>query len=133
MVVEESAKAAGRGLEAVGLGGVAADRRPETSQRHSLTKGRRIPERTCVACGKKLSKRELIRIVRTPEGAVTVDRTGKMPGRGAYLCWSEGCWTRGTTKGGLERSLKINLSVQDSAQLLAFYDTETTGSSSEAN
>ncbi len=87
----------------------------------ALANQRHIPERKCVACGQKLAKRELIRIVRTPEGAAVVDRTGKMPGRGAYLCQSSLCWQRGVQKTGLERSLDITLSPQDRVQLLTFY------------
>lgn len=46
---------------------------------------KKIPMRTCVVTGEKLEKRELIRVVRTPEGSVIVDSTGKANGRGAYL------------------------------------------------
>ena len=87
----------------------------------ALANRRHIPQRKCVACGQKLAKRELIRIVRTPEGAVVVDRTGKRPGRGAYLCQSSLCWQRGVEKTNLERSLDIILSPQDRTQLLTFY------------
>ncbi|PWH17328.1 MAG: DUF448 domain-containing protein [Ardenticatenia bacterium] len=51
-----------------------------------------IPLRTCVACRAVRAKRELIRIVRTPEGRICVDSTGKMNGRGAYLCRKRRCW-----------------------------------------
>jgi predicted RNA-binding protein YlxR (DUF448 family) len=123
---------AGPVLEAVGPDGEVGDRHPEGSQGRALTTGRHIPQRSCVACAQKLSKRDLIRIVRTPQGAVTVDRSGKMAGRGAYLCWSQACWTQAMSKGGVERSLKLNLSIQDKAQLLAFYEEAIAGSSSEA-
>ncbi len=93
----------------------------------ALAKGRHIPQRSCVACGRKLPKRELARIVRTTEGAMMVDRTGKVAGRGAYLCWSSSCWQRGRLKGTLERSLKSALSAQDQAQLLAFYQEAIAG------
>ena len=94
--------------------------------------GRHIPERSCVACGQKRPKQELIRIVRTPQRAVTVDHTGKMAGRGAYLCRSSVCWQRGLGKGGLERSLKLTLSSQDVAQLSAFFQVAGAGPISEA-
>ena len=87
----------------------------------ALANRRHIPQRKCVACGQKLAKRELVRIVRTPEGAVVVDRNGKMPGRGAYLCQSFICWQQGVQKSSLERSLDITLSPQDRTQLLTFY------------
>ena len=93
-----------------------------------MSTARYMPQRSCVACGKKLSKRQLIRIVRTPQGTVLADPAGKMAGRGAYLCRSEACWTRGMAKGGLERSLKVKLSTQDRAQLLEFYENTVTAS-----
>jgi hypothetical protein len=96
-----------------------------------LAKERHIPERSCVACRLKLPKKELVRLLRTPEGAVVVDRTGKGAGRGAYLCWSPGCWQKGIRKGGLERSLKIILCAQDRAQLLAFHQEAVIGAASE--
>ena len=49
------------------------------------------PIRTCIACRGEFEKNELIRIVRTPEGNFTVDKTGKANGRGAYICKSEEC------------------------------------------
>ena len=47
---------------------------------------KKIPQRTCMACQEKKDKRELVRIVRSPEGEISVDLTGKKPGRGAYIC-----------------------------------------------
>ena len=52
------------------------------------------PQRKCVGCGEKKDKKELIRIVRTPEGKVVLDATGKVSGRGAYMCPSVKCITR---------------------------------------
>ena len=49
---------------------------------------RRVPQRTCVSCGVKTGKRELLRLVSAPDGGVVVDLTGKKNGRGAYLCVS---------------------------------------------
>ncbi len=51
-----------------------------------------VPQRTCVVCRSERGKRELVRIVRTPDGAVRVDPTGKVAGRGAYLCKARPCW-----------------------------------------
>ena len=107
---------------------MAAKLQPSSSQGSVSTPGRHVPQRSCVACGKKLSKRHLVRIVRTPGGAVTVDPTGKAAGRGAYLCWSSDCWTRGASKGGLERGLKVGLSAKDKASLLAYYESAVPGS-----
>ena len=89
-----------------------------------MVKTRHVPERSCVACGQKLPKRQLTRIVRKPQGAVTVDPSGKAPGRGAYLCTSQACWQRGVQKGGLERGLRISIPSQDRERLLAFYQEQ---------
>ncbi len=86
-----------------------------------MVKTRHIPERSCVACRRKLPKRELVRIVRTPLGTVKVDHKGKEAGRGAYLCRSTECWQRGIAKGALDRSLKTPISPEDRAQLTAHY------------
>jgi len=81
---------------------------------------RRLPQRTCVGCGTVTSKREIVRVVRTPEGRVVPDPTGKKPGRGAYLCAKEECWEAGLRKGRLERSLKVTVSPDDAAALREF-------------
>ena len=86
-----------------------------------MAKSRHSPERSCVACGQKLPKQQLVRVIRTPQGDVMVDRGGKADGRGAYLCWAAPCWKRGVEKGGLEHSLKLEISALDRAKLLAFY------------
>ena len=76
-----------------------------------------MPQRTCVGCGTVQSKREMVRVIRTPEGSVIADPTGKSAGRGAYLCSKIECWETGLTKGGLERSLKVSISADDAAAL----------------
>lgn len=80
-----------------------------------------IPQRTCVGCRDVLSKRQLIRIVRTTEG-VRVDSTGKLAGRGAYLHDRRECWVRGL-KGALANALKAEISAEDRAQLEIFVNT----------
>ncbi len=74
-------------------------------------KGRRkhIPQRTCVVCRRTFPKREVNRIVRSPEGDVHYDPTGKAPGRGAYLCNDLACWEKAVTGHFLDRALKIKL------------------------
>lgn len=86
-----------------------------------MPRKRHVPERSCVACAKKVPKQELVRVVRTPQGIVTVDSTGKAVGRGAYLCGSPDCWNRALDKGGLSRSLGIELSAADRDQMRTFY------------
>ena len=58
-------------------------------------KKRRIPLRKCVACGERKAKKELIRIVRTTDGQILVDPTGKINGRGAYICPDINCFDKG--------------------------------------
>jgi predicted RNA-binding protein YlxR (DUF448 family) len=76
-----------------------------------------VPQRTCVACRTVRPKRELVRIVRTPEGAVIVDETGKRSGRGAYLCRRRDCWEMALARRQLERALKVTLTAETEAQL----------------
>jgi len=77
-----------------------------------------VPQRTCVGCRTTLAKRELIRVVRTAEGA-RVDPTGKLAGRGAYLHDRRSCWERGL-RGALAHALKAELTPEDRERLLAF-------------
>ena len=79
---------------------------------------RPVPQRTCVGCRKVLAKRQLIRLVRRPEGVV-IDQTGKLAGRGAYLHNQRSCWERGL-QGSLAHALKINLTGQDVEHLHDF-------------
>ncbi|MCR5442106.1 MAG: YlxR family protein [Lachnospiraceae bacterium] len=62
--------------------------------------------RTCVGCGETFDKRSLIRIVRNSEGLIMVDETGRMNGRGAYICPSVSCLETAFKKHGLERAFK---------------------------
>jgi predicted RNA-binding protein YlxR (DUF448 family) len=80
---------------------------------------RRLPERSCVACRTTRSKRELVRIVRLPDGAVTVDATGRAPGRGAYLCRDASCWDTAGRKRAIEHALKAAVSADLAAFLAA--------------
>jgi hypothetical protein len=64
-----------------------------------------------------------VRVVRTPEGHVEVDPTGKKSGRGAYLCARRSCWDLGLNKGHLEHVLKTTISPEDRAGLEAFVAT----------
>lgn len=87
---------------------------------------KRIPHRTCVACRQVKPKRELIRVVRVPDGSVNVDETGKANGRGAYLCGERACWEAGiglarqSKSSPLAHSLKVVLSESDRAALLDY-------------
>lgn len=92
----------------------------------ATTKGprpRRVPQRTCVACRQTSGKRDLIRVVRTTEGTVEVDPTGRKAGRGAYLCANRACWERALSRSMLEHALKTKLREEDRARLLTFAKT----------
>ena len=81
------------------------------------------PQRTCIACRTVRAKRELVRIVRTPEGNVQADPTGKKSGRGAYLCRQRACWeTLLNSPGRLNQALALEtpVSQNDLAQLREF-------------
>ena len=62
--------------------------------------------RKCVGCGEMKSKKEVMRVVRTPENEFVLDATGKKNGRGAYLCFSKECFEKAVKSKGLERSFK---------------------------
>lgn len=76
-------------------------------------KARKIPMRMCVGCRERYNKKELIRIVRTPEGDVTVDTTGKLSGRGAYVCRDKAqCLEKAIKSKALERHLETDISPE---------------------
>jgi predicted RNA-binding protein YlxR (DUF448 family) len=83
-----------------------------TSKKHSPGT-KHNPQRTCIACREVKSKRELVRVVRTPAGNIELDSTGKKNGRGAYLCPTRDCWEKALTGKQLERTLRSTLSEQD--------------------
>ena len=68
---------------------------------------KKIPQRQCMGCRERRPKREMIRVVRTPEGAVNLDFGGKMNGRGAYLCPDIECLKKAQKAKSLERSLEV--------------------------
>ena len=73
---------------------------------------KKIPQRTCMGCQTKKDKRDLVRIVRSPEGEISVDLTGKKPGRGAYICPDLGCLNKVVKSKRLERSLETAISQE---------------------
>ena len=90
-------------------------------------RARRQPQRTCIACQQTSGKRELVRIVRTPDGHVQIDETGKRAGRGAYLCRRRACWIKALERRAIGRALKIQLSEADRRQITAFADALPAG------
>ena len=78
---------------------------------------RKIPLRKCTGCGEMKSKKELIRVLKTPEDAIVLDTTGKKNGRGAYICNSLECLRKAMKSKGLERSLKTAIPKEVYEQL----------------
>ena len=72
-------------------------------------KQKKIPMRMCVGCREMKPKKELIRVVRPPEGSVMLDRTGKAAGRGAYVCPSSACLEKARKAKTLERTLEAQI------------------------
>ena len=98
------------GLTQAGVGGMS--KRPQ--------RRKHVPQRTCVVCRTVRSQRDLVRIVRTPEGVVMLDETGKRNGRGAYLCKQSACWDQAIKRGSLSRALRVDLQPDEIAALEAY-------------
>jgi predicted RNA-binding protein YlxR (DUF448 family) len=82
-----------------------------------------VAQRTCVVCRKVKAKQELVRLVRSSDGNIEVDTTGKKPGRGAYLCRMAECWEAGSKSNRLEHALRANF-TQDTREQLVRYGKE---------
>ena len=87
-----------------------------------MTKLRKPPVRTCVACKASSDKRELVRIVRTPEGDVHVDPTGKANGRGSYVCREQACFDTAVARRRFDGALRVNLKEDDLDRLRREFD-----------
>ena len=70
---------------------------------------KKIPERKCVGCNERKPKNELVRVLRTPEGEIQIDRTGKKSGRGAYLCRSTVCFAKAIKARRLQTALECEI------------------------
>jgi len=84
---------------------------------------RRIPERTCIACRQAAGKRALVRLVRTRDGHVMLDPSGKAGGRGAYLHPLRSCWEKALKGGSIKAAFKIIPDPDDVEALRAFGKT----------
>ena len=69
----------------------------------------KVPQRKCIGCNESKPKKELIRIVKTPEGEMLVDDTGRANGRGAYICNNLECLQKAIKTKGLNRAFKMNV------------------------
>ena len=87
---------------------------------------KKIPMRQCVGCGEMKNKREMMRVLKTPEGPIVLDATGRKNGRGAYLCKSLDCLKKARKNRGLERSFQMSIpdEVYDSLEK-EFGESET--------
>lgn len=80
---------------------------------------KKIPMRHCLGCNEGKPKKELIRVVRSPEGEISLDGRGKLPGRGAYLCPSAACLAKARKAKRLERALEKEIPDEIYARLEA--------------
>lgn len=74
--------------------------------------GKNIPLRKCLGCDEMIGKKGLLRVVKTKEGEIFIDETGKKNGRGAYICRDMECFNKAQKKHSLERSLKCSISEE---------------------
>ncbi len=81
-------------------------------------KQKKLPERRCIGCQGTFLKKELIRVVRSPEGEVSIDFTGKKSGRGAYICKSETCFKKAKKSGAIHRALEVEITDELHEELL---------------
>ncbi len=73
---------------------------------------RKVPTRRCTGCGEHFPKNTLIRVLRTPEGEIVLDLTGKKNGRGAYICKSAACFKKARKSRRIETSLGVAISEE---------------------
>lgn len=73
-------------------------------------KTKKVPLRMCTGCGEMFDKRTLVRIVKSPDGEISLDLTGKKSGRGAYVCKNTDCLTKARKKKALERAFSVQIS-----------------------
>ena len=82
-----------------------------------MQKVRKVPQRQCVGCREMKNKKDLIRVVRSPEGAISLDFKGKKPGRGAYVCPDAACLKRARKSRALERAFETAIPAEVYDQL----------------
>ena len=74
-----------------------------------MTQIKKTPTRKCTSCGEHFPKNELLRVVRSPEGEISLDKVGKASGRGAYVCKDSACLKKAIKSKALERSLETKI------------------------
>ena len=78
---------------------------------------KKVPLRRCAGCNEQKSKKEFVRVVRTPEGNIILDETGKANGRGVYLCPNKACLQKARKAKRLERNLDVQIPDEIYARL----------------
>ena len=73
---------------------------------------KKAPMRMCTGCGEMFDKRTLVRVVKSPDGEISLDLTGKKSGRGAYVCPSEQCLKKAVKSKALERALEAPVTAE---------------------
>lgn len=94
-----------------------------------MIKKRKVPMRVCIGCRQKMEKKELVRVVRTPDGEVVLDSTGKKSGRGAYLCRKQDCFKKAIKGNRLEKNLQtpVDESLLNDLAVLLVNNNEING------
>ena len=77
-----------------------------------MQKVKKIPQRQCLGCREMKDKKALIRVVRSPEGAISLDFKGKLPGRGAYVCPDSACLAKARKSRALERAFETAIPAE---------------------
>jgi len=92
-----------------------------------MTKVKKVPQRMCIGCHKMKGKKELIRIVKTPQDEIEVDVTGKKSGRGAYLCASMECLQKAVKGKKLEKALQVSIKQETLEKIKRGWESIVTG------
>ena len=85
---------------------------------------KKIPMRQCVGCREMKPKKDLVRVVKSPEGVISIDLRGKAPGRGAYICKSKDCLTKAVRQRQLDRALETKIDEAVLNQLMEEIDAD---------
>ena len=88
---------------------------------------KRIPQRQCLGCREMKPKPELLRVVRSPSGEVSLDPRGKLPGRGAYICPNADCFRRAVKSRALSRALETQIPDEVMERLAAALEADENG------
>lgn len=89
-------------------------------------KPKKVPIRRCIGCGEGKPKKELVRVVRNANGDISIDITGRKPGRGAYICYQAQCLEKAKKRRSLERAFSTKISEDVYAELQAQIQEATT-------